>query len=869
MSIKNKVISFALLLVMLLSLSLIACAPVDPDNGNGTQNGGTQNGGTQNGGTQNGGNQNGGNQNGGTTVHSHDYEIEEVLPTATAFGYRYKKCKGCSDEGTEILSPTSDDPKRADMTVSEYSLLAMKQSKKDAKSLFEYIKTVDQEMFFNYPMSGAADFFTIRDFALDLTKDCTTEREKAFAIHTWITSNIEYDEEAALYTVYMTFTEKKAVCFGYTALMHDMLAAVGIMSVYANGYSNTFTVDHLSDDRIYSESGEGASDGRHAWVLLYADGEVIACDPTWHSVYSDYDNGFDVPDEILAKTHLSKHINALAVVPEGVDERLYADIHKRIGNRIFSFSDGKLITGGASVVQNSITYNLITNADDRLAFNSIPNEIIANGFFKNSAQDFVSNDVNYWKYALPDGRSYNYSEMLAYVMAYNKHCSTDFKIDHMEEFSSDNNGFIYRIEGDGLTLISTIPSGSEITIPGEIDGMTVLKIGDNAFQNNSIITKITISDGIEVIGSFAFEGANMLESVVLPSTLKTIGSKAFGDTLITEITIPEGVTDMSGFYGTPFLKKINIPASVITEGNQSPLGMLPSLEIIEVAEGGAFKLIDGVLFTADGKTLMHYPAGKSGTSYTVPDGVEAIASSAFMNSKLESIILPDTLKKIHSFGFQWAESLTYIEIPNSVSEIGNYAFHCCTSLITAKMPEGITDMSAFFYQCHSLKSMHIGKYVKDLNWTFFDCENLESITIDEENPYFKLVDGVVYSADGKTLVLYPAKRSGTVYHVLEGTQNLAAYAISFTTELETVVLPEGFTELNQLGICFNHKIHSLVLPSTLKTMPVTPQINSPAEIFYNQDKDAIPSGVNIKPSYTVYYKGEWEMTNGIPTVIEK
>ena len=73
-------------------------------------------------------------------------------------------------------------------------------------------------------------------------------------------------------------------------------------------------------------------------------------------------------------------------------------------------------------------------------------------------------------------------------------------------------------------------------------------------------------------------------------------------------------------------------------------------------ENVSFRLIDGSLYTADGKTLLaFFPADpyaeEPQTECTVPDGVETIAAYAFAESSLTTVILPSSLKKIDAYAF--------------------------------------------------------------------------------------------------------------------------------------------------------------------------------------------------------------------------
>ena len=82
-----------------------------------------------------------------------------------------------------------------------------------------------------------------------------------------------------------------------------------------------------------------------------------------------------------------------------------------------------------------------------------------------------------------------------------------------------------------------------------------------------------------------------------------------------------------------------------------------SLTAITVdALNSAYSSVDGVLFNKSQTTLIQYPAGKAGTSYTIPNSVTSIGDSAFSG----------------------CTSLTSVTIATSVTSIGDEAFYDCT-----------------------------------------------------------------------------------------------------------------------------------------------------------------------------------------------
>ena len=134
------------------------------------------------------------------------------------------------------------------------------------------------------------------------------------------------------------------------------------------------------------------------------------------------------------------------------------------------------------------------------------------------------------------------------------------------------------------------------------------------------------------------------------------------DNLINKMVLGSKVTSLDGRAGAP----------------------LGSFSILEKASGNNyFSISDNVLYSANGKTLVMFPGGKSlvNGSYTVPSSVNRIGKYAFAgNASLKSVILPSGLTAIDEGAFGLCTGLTEINIPSSVSSIGNYAFWGCSGL---------------------------------------------------------------------------------------------------------------------------------------------------------------------------------------------
>lgn len=117
-----------------------------------------------------------------------------------------------------------------------------------------------------------------------------------------------------------------------------------------------------------------------------------------------------------------------------------------------------------------------------------------------------------------------------------------------------------------------------------------------------------------------------------------------------------------------------------------------SLNNINVSAGNEkYQSKDGVVFDADGTTLVYYSSSRKAESYTVPAGVTEIGAKAFyQNTYLKEVILPDGLSVINHTAFRGCTALEKINIPNTVTLIDDAAFYGCSALKTVEFEEGGT-----------------------------------------------------------------------------------------------------------------------------------------------------------------------------------
>lgn len=293
----------------------------------------------------------------------------------------------------------------------------------------------------------------------------------------------------------------------------------------------------------------------------------------------------------------------------------------------------------------------------------------------------------------------------------------------MGKQSKEYDNITYTVLKDGtLRIDEFIPDekAEEVTIPAEIDGKKVTKIGYMAFHDSDNIKKITISEGITHIGDYNFHDMPALSEVTLPESLLKIGTNNFYSCKkLKSIKLPSKlkIIENGCFYQTA-LKEITIPASVtslgITKYGTNTFSGSYDLKYINVESGNKkYASVDGLLYNKAKTKLYLCPAGR--VSASVPNGVKEIGYGAFSFTNVKKVSLPSSINKLQGRCFFYASNLENITIPKKVKVIPDEAFHGCFKLKNVTIPEGVTTIKieAFFYLT-DLTSLTLPKSLKTI-----------------------------------------------------------------------------------------------------------------------------------------------------------
>ncbi len=134
-------------------------------------------------------------------------------------------------------------------------------------------------------------------------------------------------------------------------------------------------------------------------------------------------------------------------------------------------------------------------------------------------------------------------------------------------------------------------------------------------------------------------------------------------------------------------------------------------------------------------------------------GKGAVSSSPFSEIAFKKLIIEEGITQINSRRFLGSSALESVSLPKTITNLGEYAFE--------------------------------------------NCQSLKEILVDDENENFKSTDGVLYTKNMQTLLIYPANRENTDFSIPETVRSFGDYAFDYSQNLENITIPAGLRSMGE------------------------------------------------------------------------
>ena len=273
-------------------------------------------------------------------------------------------------------------------------------------------------------------------------------------------------------------------------------------------------------------------------------------------------------------------------------------------------------------------------------------------------------------------------------------------------------------------------------------GNSVTSIDNNAFYNCSGLTSVTIGNSVTSIGERAFYNCSGLRSVAIPNSVTNIGEWAFyGCNSLESVTIGTGLLSISSYM---FID--HRPAKVIWLTNTPPSGY-------SYAAGTTNYVANDMYTSLSNKTVYKYLSSMfevDGVKYVPvsPSERTCDAIDCLYDENAENIHIGETVTNA-SITLKVNRVLPYVCYGNPyikevqldlTGDVPNYAFSGCSKLEGIVIPNSVTNIGqGAFSNCSSLSKMTIPQSVTNINnYAFSGCTQLKDVYIADRNTILTL-----------------------------------------------------------------------------------------------------------------------------------
>ncbi len=401
----------------------------------------------------------------------------------------------------------------------------------------------------------------------------------------------------------------------------------------------------------------------------------------------------------------------------------------------------------------------------------------------------------------------------------------------------EENDYHFYVKDDKNYLINYTGTGTNLILPKTING-NHFEINQFAFYNNTAIETATMPESITHIGSHAFYGCSGLRSIEIPEGIAEIDRQAFSECTALEeiyfnaIAMNDPESDIfnnagknsKGIQLTIGKSVTRIPNYLFY--NYYSSSDSPNITSVEFEEGSTCQNVTYALKECNNIAYNTYENGKylgsktnpymflmsvvdsACQTFTIHPNTQIIEDNVFaMCKNLSSIAIPDEIKHIRTSAFEGCTNLRGVYITNltawcnvsfdnSSSNPLSYAgnLYLNEKLITdLVIPDNVTRIGAYaFFGGTRITNVTIHKNVMDIGTGAFACySSLVNFFVDNDNSNYMVIDGSLYSKDGKTLIKYASEKASTSIIIPDSVTSIANYAFYQCASITRITISQN------------------------------------------------------------------------------
>lgn len=367
------------------------------------------------------------------------------------------------------------------------------------------------------------------------------------------------------------------------------------------------------------------------------------------------------------------------------------------------------------------------------------------------------------------------------------------------------------------------------------------------------IKKVNLPNSIEIISNYAFTNCSSLTNINIPSNIISVEPSAFENSKNIEYYTSDNGKYLGNEENNYLVLVNLIDETVTNFEIKEETKFFLSFAFYYCNYLEYTEYENGLYLGSKTNPYKAYIKCKDSslTTYLVHEDTEYLMDAAFYNNtNIENVTLNNKIKYIGNYAFRGCTYLKSIILPEELIYLGEWAFIYCRNIEEITIPKNVTKVCESsleacdklktiivdsankyfkavngllytidektliqyalaneqeevnisdnverigmyaFMNASKIKTLYIGKNVSKIYGSaFINCSSLETINVNINNVNYKTVDGILYTSDGKTLILYPMSKNNTTFTVPSGVESIGTRAFSGNEYIQEVILP--------------------------------------------------------------------------------
>ena len=208
-------------------------------------------------------------------------------------------------------------------------------------------------------------------------------------------------------------------------------------------------------------------------------------------------------------------------------------------------------------------------------------------------------------------------------------------------------------------------------------------------------------------------------------------------------------------------------------------------------------------------------------SYMVGDGSTTDGNALKEKEILCILDIPEKhnekpVDKIGGYAFTRAQNLIKLKIEDSIKTIDQYFAFAYTNITEATIGKNVSNIGQYtFHGCKKLEKVVFGNNIEQYGNIFGEAYNWKYIELKEDNSYYKVEDNILYSSDGKKLILVPTGRTGE-FNIPESVEEIKGNAF-YTSGIKKVIMRNNVKKIVPY-FAFGNSLEEVIIGENLETI---------------------------------------------------